>query len=260
MISWVASASGMHLTQVAPTDCVLLWASDRTRGRHESRLDFDLISVHRVPRRPPGDCFGPASYLGPVRLPELKEACSGSNESHLANATHVTTGTHQKCSCLRRPLLNSPVLAGGQPECTPTLNQERFNPASSHFGCAAPTRGSELGGSVRFGAAAGILAAAAPSRSRSITLDSSVVTMGLQSSIKPTRSRRSRGREEAISPGGSSVQDARLSTWWKQPDGSLTRPARLNPRRTSLVDPPSGPAKATHICFPKLTSSEERRV
>src|ERR1035437_1806727 len=102
MISWVASASGMHLTQVAPTDCVLLWASDRTRGRHESRLDFDLISVHRVPRIPPGDCFGPASYLGPVRLPELKEACSGSNESHLANATHVRGAGTITCTKRRK--------------------------------------------------------------------------------------------------------------------------------------------------------------
>src|ERR1035437_7561801 len=90
---------------------------------------------------------------------------------------------------------------------------------------------------VRFGAAAGILAAAAPSRSRSITLDSPVVTVGLRSSIRPTRSRRRRGLEEAISIGGSGVPAARPSTWWKQLGGSLTRPARLNPRRTSLADP-----------------------
>src|ERR1039458_5930902 len=80
---------------------------------------------------------------------------------------------------------------------------------------------------VRSGAAAAILAAAAPSRSRSITLDSPVVTVGLRSSIRPTRSRLSPA--VVISLGGSSVQAARLSTWWKQPDGSLTRPALLNP-------------------------------
>src|ERR1039458_10345225 len=37
--------------------------------------------------------------------------------------------------------------------------------------------------------------------------------------------------EEATSLGGSSVQAARLSTWWKRPGGSLSRPARLNPRQ-----------------------------
>src|ERR1035438_2787381 len=84
------------------------------------------------------------------------------------------------------------------------------------------------GGYARFGAAAAILAATTPSRSRA--------TARLRSSIRTTRSRRSRGREkagealpeEATSLGGSGVQAARLSTWWKRPGGSLTRPARLN--------------------------------
>src|SRR5450756_2857938 len=83
---------------------------------------------------------------------------------------------------------------------------------------------------VRFGAAAGIPPATASSRSRSITLDNPVVTVGLRSSVRATRSRRSQGRveagkalpEEAISPGGSSVQAVRLSTWWRRPGGSLT--------------------------------------
>src|ERR1017187_10717294 len=58
---------------------------------------------------------------------------------------------------------------------------------------------------VRFGAAAGIPPATAFSRSRSTTLDSPVVTAGLRSSVRPTRSRRRRGLEEAISSGGSGV-------------------------------------------------------
>src|ERR1019366_34813 len=101
---------------------------------------------------------------------------------------------------------------------------------------------------VRFGAAAGILTAAGLSRSRSITLDSPVVTVGLRSSIRPTRSRRSRGQEEATSPGGSSVRDPRLSTWWKQPGGSATRPAGLNPPQPRAVRP-IGPPEIGPSCL-----------
>jgi len=172
------------------------------------------------------------------------------------------------------------VLAGGQPECTPTLNQERFNPASSLVRCVAPPRWSEPVGMVRSGAAAAILVATALSRSRSITLDSPVVTVGLRSSIRPTRSRLSPG--VVISLGGSRVHAARLSTWWKQPGGSLTLPTRLNrlqPRAVRPIgSPEDGPScpgssrrlrsfnqfgrsafraygKVPHVCSPKLTQA-----
>src|ERR1035437_6622375 len=111
---------------------------------------------------------------------------------------------------------------------------------------------------VRFGAAAGILAAAAPSRSRSITLDSPVVTVGLRSSIKRTRSRRSRDREEATSLGGLSVQAARPFTWWKHPGGSLTLPTRLNrlqPRAVRPIgSPEDGPSRPADSGRRALTS------
>jgi hypothetical protein len=89
---------------------------------------------------------------------------------------------------------------------------------------------------VRSGAPAGTLAATAPSRSGSTARDNPVVTARLRSSIRTTRSHRSQGRveagealpEEATSLGGSSVQAARLSTWWKRPGGSLALTARLS--------------------------------
>jgi hypothetical protein len=143
---------------------------------------------------------------------------------------------------------------------------------------------------VRFGAAAGIPPATAFSRSRSITLDNPVVTVGLRSSVRATRSRRSQGRveagealpEEAISPGGSSVQAVRLSTWWRRPGDSLTLTARLNPRQRRSFrtiglpeNRPSCPGnsgrlrsfnqfgrsafraygKVPHVCSPKLTQA-----
>jgi hypothetical protein len=156
--------------------------------------------------------------------------------------------------CLRRPLLNSLVLAGGQPKCmAPLLNQDGFNPAPSLVRCAAPTWSSGPVGMVHFGVAAGILAATAPSRSRSIARDNPVVTARLRSSGRPTRSRRSPVAvgevlpEEATSLGGSSVHAARLSTWWKQPGGSLTRPPQLNPRRRRTACP-SGPLQNRPFC------------
>src|ERR1017187_1549761 len=81
---------------------------------------------------------------------------------------------------------------------------------------------------VRSGAPAGTLAATAPSRSGSTARDNPVVTARLRSSIRTTRSHRSQGRVEATSLGGSSVQAARLSTWWKRPGGSLALTARLS--------------------------------
>ena len=117
-----------------------------------------------------------------------------------------------------------------------------------------------------------------------------VVTARLRSSIKRTRSRRSRDREEAgealpeeaTSLGGLSVQAAWPFTWWKQPGGSLTLPTRLNRLQPRAVRPigspedgPSRPAdsgrlrsfnqfgrsafraygKVPHVCSPKLTQA-----
>ena len=104
------------------------------------------------------------------------------------------------------------------------------------------------GGYARFGAAAAILAATTPSRSRA--------TARLRSSIKPTRSRRSRGREkagealpeEATSLGGSNALDARRSIWWKQPGGCSTRPAPLNPRQRRTFRP-TGPPENGPSCL-----------
>ena len=90
-----------------------------------------------------------------------------------------------------------------------------------------------------FWAAAGILTAAGLSRSRSITLDSPAVTAGLRSSVRPTPSRRSPA--VVTSRGGSNAQAAKRSTWWKQPDGSLTRPALLNPLQPRPFRPIGSP-------------------
>jgi len=94
---------------------------------------------------------------------------------------------------------------------------------------------------VRFGAAAAIPVATGPSRSRSITRDSLVVTVGLRSSVGPIPSCQRRGRVEATSLGGSSVQPARLFTWWKRPGSSLTRPALLGPLQPRTFRPIGSP-------------------
>src|ERR1035441_2326175 len=81
-------------------------------------------------------------------------------------------------------------------------------------------------------------------------------TARLRSSIKPTRSRRSRGREkagealpeEATSLGGSNALDARRSIWWKQPGGCSTRPAPLNPRQRRTFRP-TGPPENGPSCL-----------
>jgi len=101
--------------------------------------------------------------------------------------------------------------------------------------------------------------------------------LGTPESTKPPKPRPG----EATSSGGSSALAARLSTWWKRPDGSLMVPARLNPRQrrtvrmigspenvpscpgtsgqlrslTSFADPPSALAEVTRVCFPKLTQA-----
>jgi hypothetical protein len=70
-------------------------------------------------------------------------------------------------------------------------------------------------------------------------------TARLRSSIKPTRSHRSQGRveagealpEEVTSLSGSSVQAARLSTWWKRPGGSLALTAQSEPSSTPDFSP-----------------------
>ena len=115
-------------------------------------------------------------------------------------------------------------------------------------------------------------------------------TARLRSSIRTTRSHRSQGRveagealpEEATSLDGSSIQAARLSTWWRRPGGSLTLTARLNRLQPRAVRPigspedgPSRPAdsgrlrsfnqfgrsafraygKVPHVCSPKLTQA-----
>jgi ssDNA-binding Zn-finger/Zn-ribbon topoisomerase 1 len=86
-----------------------------------------------------------------------------------------------------------------------------------------------------------------------------VVTARLRSSIKRTRSRRSRDREEATSLGGLSVQAARPFTWWKQPGGSLTLPTRLNrlqPRAVRPIgSPEDGPSRPADSGRRALTSS-----
>jgi len=100
---------------------------------------------------------------------------------------------------------------------------------------------------VRFGVAAAIPVATALNRSRSITWDNPVVTVGLRSSVGPIPNHRSpvaAGEalpEEATSLGGSSVQPARLFTWWKRPGSSLTRPALLGPLQPRTFRPIGSP-------------------
>jgi len=100
---------------------------------------------------------------------------------------------------------------------------------------------------VRFGDAHVILSVAGLGRSRLITRDSPVVTVGLRSSVGPIPSCRSpvvvgeAPPEEATSLGGSGVQPTRPFTWWKQPGGSLMRPAPLNPLQPRTFCPIGSP-------------------
>src|ERR1017187_2742542 len=115
-------------------------------------------------------------------------------------------------------------------------------------------------------------------------------TARLRSSIRTTRSHRSQGRveagealpEEATSLSGSSVQAARLSTWWKRPRGPLAltaRPSHLQPQTLrQICAREKGPrypgnsrrlrsfnqfgrsafrayGKVPHVCSPKLTQA-----
>src|ERR1017187_4784465 len=143
---------------------------------------------------------------------------------------------------------------------------------------------------VRFWAAATIRVATTPSRSRSTARDTLPPPPGSGPPSEPREAHRSQGRveagealpEEATSLGGSRVQAARLSTWWKRPGGPLALTARLSHLQPQtfrqICSPEKGPrypgssrrlrsfnqfgrsafkayGKVPHVCSPKLTQA-----